>query len=988
MAHTFVRKKLRKNQLSQQDDGEEFLNLDYTPCVNTKPIDFSNDLRCRRQGRPIKIICNITMYNEHASELKRTLLGLAENLDDLDAAGVSWHEMVVSIIVDGRYKASPSLLEYCENELKCYDKDLVKDTFRGQDVTMHIFERTVQLSKHTAQRTYYRPLQLIFALKERNGGKLNSHLWYFNAFCRQLVPKYTFLLDVGTHPQARALSKLYQSMEENPQVGGCCGEIAVRNPRVYNILEAAQHFEYKVSHVLDKAMEDVFGYISVLPGAFSAYRWEAITGSPLSQYFFVEENSVKEMGPFMANMYLAEDRVLCFELVAKRNSDWTLHYEAGAVADTDVPDNILELIKQRRRWLNGAFFSLAYYVSKFPRITKDSAHSWPRKFIFHIQFLYQLSSMVLNWFTVGSLYLSFAIVFFMAFESFPGVQEELHFVFNVAYFFLTILQFLVGLGGKANDTHRIYWVCSLIYGLIMSCAIVLSVWHLITNAFNIFVVFAAIIAFGSYAMGGFIHGELFAICSVALQYLFMLPTFVNMFTIYSFCNMHDISWGTKEGNLSNEQRRAKNNTIVQRLHAIAQAASGKTSATEKFMTALGANTAAAAVRNEVEQKDDLMDVAAMAAAAKAQAEADEAKAKLAQELAKERKQLEAEFASFRTRLVTCWIFSNWAYVTFITTFNYLRGYAIGVAGAILWTLAYRLTGSLLYVGYRAGKACCKCCCRCLAMYVCCCCCRNQDLKKRVRPRKNKYQLGDVDNGSHKLLHGTGYTRGPSRQRYSTGNPSSSPKWRDDDDDFGSVESIDNGVRSNTSRSRPNTSRSRPNTSRSRQHTSRKSTSRRPGSRAAAAPAEQPMVDLRGDLDAAANVSSTIMARKADGSRPVSNSGRRTARSTKRRGPRSRPGTGRTSVSGSGSDSDSSGSSSSGTDTSSDSDDGEVRGRAHTPGRTLSRPAMSNVPLTSRSRKPGRTLPSGNDAPLVPGVDLSAVSGGQSARRDSLSNLNL
>ena len=137
------------------------------------------------------------MYNEDASELKRTLLGLAENLDDLDAAGVSWHEMVVSIIVDGRYKASPDLLTYMEKELKCYDGELMKDTFRGEDVTMHLFERTVQLSKHTAQRTYYRPLQLIFALKERNGGKLNSHLWYFNAFCRQLTPKYTFVRAVG-----------------------------------------------------------------------------------------------------------------------------------------------------------------------------------------------------------------------------------------------------------------------------------------------------------------------------------------------------------------------------------------------------------------------------------------------------------------------------------------------------------------------------------------------------------------------------------------------------------------------------------------------------------------------------------------------------------------------------------------------------------------------------------------------------------------------
>lgn len=349
------------------------------------------------------------------------------------------------------------------------------------------------------------------------------------------------LLDVGTQPRTKAISKLFMAMEENPQIGGVAGEIAVREPKIYNMLEAAQHFEYKISHVLDKAMESVFGYISVLPGAFSAYRYEAIQGSPLNHYFFVEENSVKDMGPFMSNMYLAEDRVLCFELVAKRNSDWTLHYEAGAIADTDVPGTILELIKQRRRWLNGAFFSLIYYVSKFFRITKDSAHSWPRKFMFWIQFLYQLSTLILNWFTVGTLYLSFSIVFFMSFSAFPSVERELIYTFNIAYMFLTILQFLLGLGGKANNTHRMYWVCCLIYGLIMYLALLLSLYHLATQNPSIFVVIAALVAFGSYAVGALLHGELVTIMMVLPQYLFMLPTFVNMFIIYSFCNMHDIS---------------------------------------------------------------------------------------------------------------------------------------------------------------------------------------------------------------------------------------------------------------------------------------------------------------------------------------------------------------------------------------------------------------------------------------------------------------
>lgn len=57
------------------------------------------------------------------------------------------------------------------------------------------------------------------------------------------------------------------------------------------------------------------------------------------------------------NMYLAEDRILCWELVSKRDSAWVLHYERSAYAVTDVPDTVADLISQRRRWLNGSFFA-------------------------------------------------------------------------------------------------------------------------------------------------------------------------------------------------------------------------------------------------------------------------------------------------------------------------------------------------------------------------------------------------------------------------------------------------------------------------------------------------------------------------------------------------------------------------------------------------------------------------------------------------------
>lgn len=33
-----------------------------------------------------------------------------------------------------------------------------------------------------------------------------------------------------------------------------------------------------------------------------------------------------------------------------------------------------------------------------------------------------------------------------------------------------------------------------------------------------------------------------------VQYLFLMPSYVNILLIYAFCNLHDVSWGTKGDN--------------------------------------------------------------------------------------------------------------------------------------------------------------------------------------------------------------------------------------------------------------------------------------------------------------------------------------------------------------------------------------------------------------------------------------------------------
>jgi chitin synthase len=204
-------------------------------------------LRPAKAGRRTRLAISITLYNEEGDELARTLEGIAANLPGLAKAhGVHWSEVLVVACIDGRERMSASMLDYVTHGLRLYDAGILTLAHRGRPVTMHVFERTVELPRHAAQREYHFPLQLVLAVKERNGGKLNSHLWFFTGFCRQLDPLFCALLDVGTVPWPDAMGELVGELGARPDVAGACGEIRVRDVRRWHPLDASQSLEYAV----------------------------------------------------------------------------------------------------------------------------------------------------------------------------------------------------------------------------------------------------------------------------------------------------------------------------------------------------------------------------------------------------------------------------------------------------------------------------------------------------------------------------------------------------------------------------------------------------------------------------------------------------------------------------------------------------------------------------------------------------------------------
>ena len=76
------------------------------------------------------------------------------------------------------------------------------------------------------------------------------------------------------------------------------------------------------------------------------FRWKAVQGAPLHKFF--KGLNKRSHSCFEANMYLAEDRIICVELLTKRKESWLLSYVGGCIALTDPPYKLTDLMKQRR----------------------------------------------------------------------------------------------------------------------------------------------------------------------------------------------------------------------------------------------------------------------------------------------------------------------------------------------------------------------------------------------------------------------------------------------------------------------------------------------------------------------------------------------------------------------------------------------------------------------------------------------------------------
>ncbi|KAI7864519.1 chitin synthase 1 [Spinellus fusiger] len=670
---------------------KEFSTMRYT-AVTCGPDEFATSgytllPQCRQRETELFIV--MTMYNEDEILFCRTMHGVMKNIASLCSRTRSrlwnvegWKKVVVCIVADGRKKCDPRVLDVLTT-MGVYQKGVAKNKVNDKPVKAHLYEYTTQISidsdmKIKGAEKGIVPVQLLFCLKEKNAKKINSHRWFFNAFGAVLRPNICVLLDVGTRPGNSSIYHLWKAFDTNENVGGACGEICVMKGTacmdLLNPLVATQNFEYKMSNILDKPLESVFGYISVLPGAFSAYRYAALQNDingngPLQKYFLGEDHENNhDSDIFTANMYLAEDRILCFELVAKKHQRWVLKYVKSAFGETDCPDQLPEFISQRRRWLNGSFFAAVYSLYHFRRVW-STHHSTSRKLSLSLLFCFNFVSLMFSWLGIANFYLTFYFVAksLAATEMDPfghGWGNMLFQLFRCLYVFLLVVAFICSMGNRPQGSKWMFIISVLAYSVIMMYTTFAGGWLSYksiqsssqseewdqhgalgnaaillrqTSFFNL--IMSLIATYGIYFISSILYLDPWHMFSSFVQYLLLLPTYINVLNVYAFCNTHDVSWGTKGDNTTSTDLGVANK-----------------STTEKGIEAVEVEFANGTETIDADYEDAILSL--------------KEKPKSIKESRPPKTKQEDYYKGFRTRLVLTWIGCNAFLVALVTSSSF------------------------------------------------------------------------------------------------------------------------------------------------------------------------------------------------------------------------------------------------------------------------------------------------------------------------------
>ncbi|KAI3387463.1 hypothetical protein SNEBB_005912 [Seison nebaliae] len=355
---------------------------------------------------------------------------------------------------------------------------------------------------------------------------------------RRIQNTYILALDGDIDFDPQSVLLLMDRMRKSPKIGAVCGRI---HPIGSGPMVWYQQFEYAVGHWLQKAAEHKLGCVLCSPGCFSLFRGSALLDDNIVRRYADKANEAYEYVQYDQG----EDRWLCTLLLQQ---GYRVDYCAASDAYTFAPQTFDEFFNQRRRWMPSTVANtISLLKSAFHTIKVNDEFSTP--YIF-----YQCILLISTILGPGTIILTIASAFRTVFH---------HLTLTESYIFGTlpaVFYIVVCFTTRPKTQILIGAILTSIYAVIMSMVLVATMAQILSgkdnwNPSTIFLPFVTFV----FCTTAILHPKEMKNLLHGLIYLITLPGGYLLLVIYSFSNLHIVSWGTRE--IVNRKNKDKNTSI-------------------------------------------------------------------------------------------------------------------------------------------------------------------------------------------------------------------------------------------------------------------------------------------------------------------------------------------------------------------------------------------------------------------------------------------
>jgi poly-beta-1,6 N-acetyl-D-glucosamine synthase len=169
------------------------------------------------------------------------------------------------------------------------------------------------------------------AIRKPNGGKADA----LNVGIAEAKGQLVLCVDADSALEPATLQLAVRHFAD-PAIGAVAGNVKVVNRA--NVLGALQALEYIEGLNMVRNAQAFFRAVNIVPGPLGVFRRDALL----------------ELGGYASDTF-AEDCDLTLRLLAR---GWQICYEPLAVAYTEAPEDLNQLLKQRYRWTRGILQAL------------------------------------------------------------------------------------------------------------------------------------------------------------------------------------------------------------------------------------------------------------------------------------------------------------------------------------------------------------------------------------------------------------------------------------------------------------------------------------------------------------------------------------------------------------------------------------------------------------------------------------------------------